>query len=50
MKNRELPGGSPIGPKAEWGKWRAARDKRLREPRRNKAAQKLNAPRKEPAP
>src|ERR1700722_173065 len=43
MRNKENPGGAPIGPKAGWGEWRARRDALLTNPRRNTAALKLNA-------
>jgi hypothetical protein len=36
MKNPANPGGADLCPKADWGKWRANRDKRIQQPRRLK--------------
>lgn len=47
MKNRANTGGAPIGPKREWGDWRARRDRVIAKPRRRRAAQKLTQPKAE---
>jgi hypothetical protein len=48
MKNRNNPGGAPIGPRGDWAAWRARQDRAIAKPRKNRAAIKLNKAKDKP--